>query len=79
MSEEVSSKVFVVWKEFCQDVADLQRDVEKNCLKSNVSAGVRSRKGMRELRKKLTEMLKLSLEVDKAVVEARKTENASKE
>jgi hypothetical protein len=78
MSDTSDSKVFALWTELCQEVADLQKDVEKNTLKRNVSAGVRVRKGLREIRKQAALLLKESLGADQAVVEERKVKNADK-
>lgn len=72
------SKVLALWTELCQQVAELQRDLEKNTLKHNVSAGVRVRKGLRSLRKQAFLILKETLASDKGTVEARKAKNATK-
>ena len=72
------SKVLALWTELCQNVAELQKDLEKNALKHNVSAGVRVRKGLRSLRKQAFLILKETLVSDKGTVETRKTKNATK-
>jgi hypothetical protein len=72
------SKVLALWTELCQSVSDLQKDVEKNALKHNVSAGVRVRKGLRAIRKQAALLLKETLGADKGTVDVRKTKNASK-
>lgn len=78
MSDSTDSKVLSLWAELCQEVSDLQKDVEKNALKRNVSAGVRVRKGLREIRKQAALLLKESLGADKTVVDQRKVKNADK-
>jgi hypothetical protein len=78
MSDSSDSRVLVLWTQLCQEVAELQKDFEKNALKRNVSAGVRVRKGLREIRKQAALLLKESLGVDKSVVEQRKAKNAEK-
>lgn len=78
MSDSSDSRVLALWTQLCQEVAELQKDLEKNALKRNVSAGVRVRKGLREIRKQAALLLKESLGVDKSVVEQRKTKNAEK-
>lgn len=78
MSESTESKVLGLWAELCREVSDLQRDIEKNSVKHNVSAGVRVRKGLREIRKHAALLLKESLEADKSVVGERKVKNADK-
>ncbi len=78
MSDSSDSRVLGLWTQLCQEVAELQKDLEKNALKRNVSAGVRVRKGLREIRKQAALLLKESLGVDKSVVEQRKTKNAEK-
>lgn len=78
MSDSTDSKVLSLWAELCQEVSDLQKDVEKNALKRNVSAGVRVRKGLREIRKQAALLLKESLGADKTVVDQRKVKNSDK-
>jgi hypothetical protein len=78
MCDSADSKVLSLWSELCQEVTSLQKDVEKNALKSNVSAGVRVRKGLREIRKQAALLLKESLGTDKAVVDQRKVKNGDK-
>lgn len=78
MSDSTDSKVLSLWTALCQEVSDLQKDVEKNAQKRNVSAGVRVRKGLREIRKHAALLLKESLGADKTVVDQRKAKNADK-
>jgi hypothetical protein len=72
------SKVLALWTELCQTVSELQKDLEKNALKHNVSAGVRVRKGLRSIRKQAAVLLKETLGADKGTVDARKSKNAAK-
>lgn len=78
MSDTLDSKVLSLWTELCREVTDLQKDIEKNAAKHNVSAGIRVRKGLREIRKQAALLLKESLEADKSVVDQRKVKNADK-
>lgn len=78
MSESFDSKVLALWTQLCQEVSVLQKDLEKNALKHNVSAGVRVRRGLREIRKQAASLLKETLESDKGMVEERKVKNADK-
>lgn len=78
MSDTSDSKVLSLWSALCQEISDLQRDLEKNALKHNVSAGVRVRKGLREIRKQAASLLKESLVADKSVIDQRKVKNADK-
>jgi hypothetical protein len=79
MSEGSDSKVYALWAQLCQEVSDLQKDLEKNALKNNVSAGVRVRKGLRMIRKQAAVLLKESLQADQSTIEARKAQNAQKD
>lgn len=72
------SKVLALWTEICLSVAELQRDLEKNAMKHNVSAGVRVRKGLRAIRKQAALLLKETLNADDSVVQERKVKNAAK-
>lgn len=72
------SKVLALWTELCQSVTELQRDLEKNAMKHNVSAGVRVRKGLRAIRKQAAMLLKETLGSDKGTVKERQTKNAAK-
>lgn len=58
------------WEEFNVMVELVGKDVEKN-VKGNVSAGVRVRKGLRNVRKVLNALIKDSLDHDKDVREQR--------
>lgn len=68
------SKVSSMWTEFKVLVDSMEKDMEKNAEKSNVSAGIRVRKGLREMRKSVSALLKETLVSDKTIVEARKKE-----
>lgn len=75
---DTDSKVLSLWTQLCQEVSELQKDLEKNALKHNVSAGVRVRKGLREIRRQAALLLKQTLDADKDVVEQRKVKNTDK-
>tara|TARA_R110002060_G_scaffold9297_1_gene13869 strand:- start:35 stop:235 length:201 start_codon:yes stop_codon:yes gene_type:complete len=53
------------WNELKVIVESLEQDVAKNA-KGNGSAGVRARRGLRLLKKEATNLVKLTLEVEKA-------------
>ena len=75
---DTDSKVLSLWTQLCQEVSELQKDLEKNALKHNVSAGVRVRKGLREIRKQAALLLKQTLDADKDVLDQRKVKNTDK-
>ena len=79
MSDESESKVAVLWKAMEQSLADLQKDLAKNTVKHNVSAGVRLRAGLRDVRKQISEIIKETLEADKAVTQFRADRKAKGE
>ena len=79
MSDESESKVAVLWKAMEQSLADLQKDLVKNTVKHNVSAGVRLRAGLRDVRKQISEIIKETLEADKAVTQSRADRKAKGE
>ncbi|TXH11654.1 MAG: hypothetical protein E6R04_00990 [Spirochaetes bacterium] len=71
MSDESVSKVAEMWGKMEEHLALLQKDLQKNTVKHNVSAGVRLRAGLREVRTQISAIIKETLEADKAVTEAR--------
>lgn len=73
------SKVLDMWAEVKVLVESLERDMGKNAVKGNVSAGVRVRKGLRLLRRQVSGLLRESLVADKVVVETRKTKKSDGE
>jgi hypothetical protein len=52
------------WEEFKAAVTELELDVLKNA-KGNNAAGVRVRKGLRILKAKASELVKLTVDIDK--------------
>lgn len=52
------------WEEVKTAVAELELDIQKNA-KGNAAAGVRTRKGLRTLRKSVTDLVKLTVQLDK--------------
>lgn len=56
--------VAVAWADVKTTVDELELDVQKNS-RGNAAAGVRTRKGLRTLRKKVTELVKLTVVLDK--------------
>jgi hypothetical protein len=62
MSE--NDAVVAKWEEVKAAVAELELDIQKNA-KGNAAAGVRTRKGLRTLRKSVTDLVKLTVQLDK--------------
>ena len=62
--EKKMSNLLEKWNELKSLVETLELDVHKNA-KGNSAAGVRSRKGLRQLQTKSKELVKLMLETDK--------------
>ncbi len=71
------SKVLNVWTEMKVLMESLERDMDKNAVRNNVSAGVRVRKGLRLLKRHASALLRESLAADKTVVKARKSKRTS--
>ena len=76
MSEETTSPVLGLWTQFKASVEELEKEVLKNAVKHNASAGVRVRKQLRALKKQAGEIVKLTTEEDKALKAARKVAKA---
>lgn len=74
----MSDRVLELWSELRAGVEGLEKDVQKNAVKSNVSAGVRVRKGLRALRKQASVLLKETLAADKSTVATRKSKRPAK-
>ena len=65
MSEQFTkSEMSEQWEELKKLVESLELDVVKN-ISGNKSAGVRARKGLRQLKKKASDVVKTSLNSDK--------------
>lgn len=62
---ESDNQVIARWTELKQIVEALELDVVKNA-KGVAAAGVRARKGLRDLKAKATELVKTTIELDKA-------------
>lgn len=61
----MDNKVLEMWNEVKSLVEALEHDVAKNA-KGNSAAGVRARKGLRQLQAKSKELVKLTIELDKS-------------
>jgi hypothetical protein len=61
----MNQKIVEAWALIKEAVAEIDVDVLKNA-KGNASAGIRARKGLRALRNKLSELVKVTLEEGKA-------------
>ena len=59
-----NNQVLSKWNELKQLVEALEQDVVKNA-KGTAAAGVRARKGLRQLQAKSKELVKLTIEMDK--------------
>lgn len=65
MSEELQpSKVDELWKEIRLIIDSIDLDVRKNS-KGNVSAGIRSRRGLRLLKKQATSLVKVMIQEER--------------
>jgi hypothetical protein len=73
MSETVALK----WSELKALMETMEKDMSRNA-KGNVSAGIRTRKGLRMVKKAANELLKATLEHDKSMTEVRKTKRETK-
>jgi len=62
---ETDNPVIAKWTELKGIVEQLELDVVKNA-KGVAAAGVRARKGLRELKAKVAELVKTTVELDKA-------------
>jgi hypothetical protein len=60
-----NNSVLAKWEEMKKIVESLEHDVSKNA-NGNASAGVRARKGLRQLAACSKELVKLTIEFDKA-------------
>jgi hypothetical protein len=74
----MSDKVLELWTEVKVLAESLEKDMGKNAVKHNVSAGVRVRKGLRDLKRQVSALLRETLAADKAVVAERKAKKAAK-
>jgi hypothetical protein len=61
----MSSNILEQWKEIRVLIESLELDVHKNA-GGNASAGVRARRGLRLLKSKSAELVKATIEADKA-------------
>lgn len=61
----MDNKVLEMWNEVKSLVEALEHDIAKNA-KGNSAAGVRARKGLRQLQAKSKELVKLTIELDKS-------------
>jgi hypothetical protein len=64
-----------LWSELKVTVENLEKDVEKNVDKHNVSAGIRVRKGLRQLKAICSLLVKSTTKDDKDLVAKRRAEN----
>jgi len=61
---ENDNKVLKMWNEIKETIESLELDVNKNA-KGVAAAGVRTRKGLREVKTKVADLIKLTIELDK--------------
>lgn len=60
----MNEKILETWSAIKQTISEVDVDVLKNA-KGNASAGIRARKVLRELRNKLSELVKTTIEEEK--------------
>jgi hypothetical protein len=65
MPKELNTKIVEQWERLKVFIASTEDDILKNA-RGNANAGVRVRKGLRALRNEITDLVKLSIEADKA-------------
>ena len=73
---ESDTKVLALWNDIKQIVEGLELDVNKNA-RGNAAAGVRTRKGLRDLKVKAAALVKLTVELDKSKQENSPRKNAA--
>lgn len=66
-----------VWEALKETLVEVGKDVERNVEKHNVSAGVRVRKGMRQMRTLATELIRSTVVEDKELTTARRAAKES--
>lgn len=62
---ESENSVVTKWNELKALVQDLELDVQKNA-RGTAAAGVRARKGLRDLKSKAAELVKMTVDLDKS-------------
>lgn len=67
---ETDNQVIAKWTEFKNIVEALELDIVKNA-KGVAAAGVRARKGLREIKSKAAELVKMTVDLDKSKRAAR--------
>jgi len=72
-----SNKIIDKWNSIKLLIESADLDVHKNA-SGNLSAGLRVRRSLRALKKDLSDVVKLTIENDKVVKEAKKQEKAAK-
>lgn len=70
--EDIGKNLLNKWEEIKTLVESMDLDVRKNAVKGNQSAGLRSRRGLRLLKKMTHEFLMQSVNADKKRAEERK-------
>lgn len=72
----MESKVSSLWQEMKVMMESMEKDIEKNSSKHNVSAGLRVRKTLKLLKKHCAALAKEMIALDKSTVAERKEENS---
>lgn len=67
----MNKKITERWEEINTIVESIKLDILKNA-NENVSAGIRARKGLRDLKRLSADLIRVSIEEDKKTVEKRK-------
>lgn len=67
---ETDNQVIAKWTEFKNIVEALELDIVKNA-KGVAAAGVRARKGLRDIKSKAAELVKMTVDLDKSKRAAR--------
>lgn len=76
--EDETGTTLELWSQVKVAVADLEKDIQKNGVKQNCSAGIRVRHGARDLAKLCKTLARACLDADKKTKEARTLAKAAK-
>lgn len=77
MNEHVENQIAAKWDEIKVVVESLDHDVAKNA-RGTAAAGTRARKGLRMLKAKASELVKMTLSADKAKKLVKKSDKVKK-
>jgi len=79
MSDSTARTPLELWTELKMTMEQLEKDAARNFEKGNVSAGVRLRHGVRQLRKVAAELIKATTSADKSTTGGRRSTKKTEE